>query len=256
MAARVQLPAGPPLGFPRCPECPYLQGGSPLVCFSCASQTFEPIATRACPICSQFVDEAGDCPNWLCSDPARRIQRIEAIAYSSGALRNKILDYKYKNKGGWSVIFGRVLMGWLERNLIFSEPDLIVANPTWVEPGSMFPTGHTERVLEAAEREDAIGWWNFDVATPRVLIKTTATVKSAGNTALAKRKAAGELRSALAVTDRSRVAGKHILIYDDVCTTGLQLNAVAACLLDDGDAAEVKAVVMARAPWRRQPTVA
>lgn len=252
MVPRSQLPAGPPLGFPRCPKCPYLQGGSPSICSSCAQEAFEPIAKKSCQICSQFLDEDGDCPNWLCSDPARRIERIDAIAYLSGSLRSKILSYKYDNRQGWATIFGRVLVGWLEDNLWLDPPDLIVANPTWVEPRSPFETGHTERVLEAAEREDALGWWNFDVATPRALVKTSATGKSAANTAPAKRKAAKELRSSLAVTDLSRVAGKRIVVYDDVCTTGSQLNAVAACLLDDGSAAEVKAVVLARAPWRRR----
>jgi predicted amidophosphoribosyltransferase len=41
-----------------------------------------------------------------------------------------------------------------------------------------------------------------------------------------------------------------VLIYDDVCTTGTQLDAVAGCLLDRGGAARVEAVVLARAPWR------
>ena len=252
MAGGTQLPAGPPLGFPACPKCPYLQGGSSSVCFACASQAFEPIATKACQVCSQFLEEDGSCPNWLCSDPTRRIERIDAIAYLSGSLRTKILSYKYNNRHGWASIFGRVLLGWLENNRWLDMPDLIVANPTWVEPDSVFATGHTERVLEAAEREDTIGWWNFDVASPRTLVKTIDTAKSAANTAPAKREAARELRAALAITDKSRVAGRRILVYDDVCTTGTQLNAVAACLLEDGGAAEVKAVVLARAPWRRR----
>lgn len=248
MAGRAREPAR--LDFPGCPKCPYLQGGSPGFCFVCATHSIEPIATKACPVCRQFLDADGTCPNWLCSDPTRRIEQIDAIGYLSGPLRRKIVAYKYEDKYGWATIFGRILLGWLEDNLVDRMPDLIVANPTWVEPGSMFATGHTERVLDAAAQEDVIARWNFDVASPRVVIKTRATTKSARNTAPAKRTAARELHAALTITDRSPVAGKRILVYDDVCTTGSQLNAVAACLLDNGGAAEVRAVVLARAPWR------
>ncbi len=41
-----------------------------------------------------------------------------------------------------------------------------------------------------------------------------------------------------------------VLIYDDVCTTGIQLDAVAGCLLDQGGAARVEGIVLARALWR------
>lgn len=250
MTPASQLSAGLPLRFPNCPKCPYLQGGSSSICFGCASKSFEPIAKEACQVCSQFLKGDGSCPNWLCTDSTRRIERIDAIAYLSGTLRGKIHAYKYENRTGWASIFGRVLLGWLEDNLWYNMPGLILANPTWVEPDSRFLIGHTERVLDAAKREDTIDWWNIDVTTPRALIKTSATDKSAANTASAKRKAAKQLRSALNIPDVRRVEGKRILVYDDVCTTGSQLNAVAGCLLDDGGAAQVRAVVLARAPWR------
>jgi predicted amidophosphoribosyltransferase len=44
-----------------------------------------------------------------------------------------------------------------------------------------------------------------------------------------------------------------ILVSDDICTTGGQLDAVAGCLLDQGQAERVEAVVLARAPWRGNP---
>jgi hypothetical protein len=42
--------------------------------------------------------------------------RIHAIAYLSGALRTRILRYKYDGDHGWSLIFGRLLLGWLEQH--------------------------------------------------------------------------------------------------------------------------------------------
>jgi predicted amidophosphoribosyltransferase len=134
--------------------------------------------------------ENGSCPNWLCKDPARRIRRIQAIAYSSGELRETILRYKYKNKTGWSLIFGRLLVAWLDQNSRGCPPDLIIANPTYVgSDGAKF--GHTERGYAAG-----------------------------------KLAAATEQRTALDIPDTTRTRGRRILVYDDVCTTESQLDII------------------------------
>ena len=103
----------------------------------------------------------------------------------------------------------------------------------------------------AAANEDLLGAWPFDVWAPPAIIKMKReTEKSAGKSAAAKRNAASELQEALAIPDRRTVEGRRILVYDDVCVTGSQPNAVAACLVEDGGATSVEGVVLARAPWR------
>lgn len=87
-------------------------------------------------------------------------------------------------------------------------------------------------------------------------MKTKPTPRSAGVTAGPKRAAGHELRSVLQIPDPARTAGCKILVFDDVCTTGSQLNAVAGYLLDHGGAAQVRGLVLARAPWRPRPTPA
>jgi predicted amidophosphoribosyltransferase len=243
------LPAGEPLGFPRCQRCPYVRVGPARICTECASQALERIVRQACPVCSQILPADGSCPNWLCDDPGRRIHRIDAIAYLSGELRVRLHRYKYGGKSGWSLIFGRLLLGWLEANIADHRPDLIVANPTYPTPDSA-GAGHVEAILRSAAREDLLDVWPFDITEPPTIVKTDTTQKSAGRTAAAKRTAARELGAVLRIPDPCRTTGRHILVFDDVCTTGSQLNAVAACLLDQGKAAEVHGLVLARAPWR------
>lgn len=197
MQAFTDLPAGPHLRFPQCPQCPYVRVGPARICVACASQTFEAIVQNACPICSQLLDADGSCPNLLCIDPRRRISRIYAVAYLSGSLRNKILRYKYDGAYGWSLIFGRVLVGWLEANFTGGGPDLIVANPTYVGPGE-HTFHHTETVLDVAAREDLDRRWSLDTGDPRAIVKVRPTPKSAASTAKAKRQAARELRGSCA----------------------------------------------------------
>ena len=185
----------------------------------------------------------------MCRDPDRRVERIDAIAYLSGALQAKIHSYKYMGKTGWSLIFGRLLVGWLEAHAEGDPPDLIVANPTYVSPGQPGP-GHIERIIRSAATADYDGRWIFDVGTPTAIIKTQATDKSAGKSRAEKRAAAAALRQVLTIPDPARTQGRDILVFDDVCTTGYQLNAVAGHLLNQGQATRVRALVLARAPWQ------
>jgi predicted amidophosphoribosyltransferase len=242
-----EFPAGPPAGFPQCATCPYARTGPARICVACAGKTLEPVSSSACPVCSQALDDNEICRNSLCWDNNRRISKVYAVTYHSGALKKVIHRYKYDGAYGWGLIFGRLVIGWLEAHAPAVSPDLIVANPTYAAEGRF---EHTEFVIRNAANEDLQQRWPFDVATPRTIIKTGPTTASAGASATAKRSSATLLRSVLTVTDASRTAGRRILIYDDVCTTGMQLNAVADSLLTDGGAAQVEALVLARAPWR------
>lgn len=243
------LPAGEPPGFPQCPKCAYRLMGPAWICVACASKTLEAIAPRACPVCSQRLEDDSPCRNSLCREPNRRVERIDAIAYHSGALQDKIHSFKYEGKAGWSLIFGRLLVGWLEAHVGDDPPDLIVANPTYIGPGQP-GHGHIETIIRSAATADYDGRWTFDTGTPTVIIKTQATEKSAGKSLAEKRAAAAALRQVLDIPDPARTRGRDILVFDDVCTTGYQLNAVADCLLDQGQASRVRALVLARAPWR------
>jgi predicted amidophosphoribosyltransferase len=223
--------------------------GPAWICVACASKTLEAIASRACPVCSQRLEDDSPCRNSLCRERNRRVERIDAIAYLSGALQDKIHSYKYKGKTGWSLIFGRLLVGWLEAHAEGDPPDLIVANPTYMGPGQAGP-GHIEGIIRSAATADYDGRWTFDTGTPAAVIKTQATEKSAGKSLAEKRAAAAALRQVLDVPNAARTRGRDILVFDDVCTTGYQLNATADCLLDQGQAARVRALVLARASWQ------
>ena len=247
--------------FPDCHDCPCFRSGPGEVCLRCAGAQIAVPTAAACPLCAQRLGDAGRCPNELCRNPRRRIGKIHAIGYQEGALRRAIRAYKYGGVRSWSTIFGRLLLAWLEQNMAGTPPGLIAANPTYTRTesanaASEFDTSggsgfaHTEAVLRAAAAEDAENRWPFDTGTPPALEKTRPTLKSSDGQESAKRLSGNDLRSALHIPDPSRTRGKLIVVYDDVCTTGAQLDAVAGCLLDEGGAASVEGIVLARAPWR------
>ncbi len=218
---------------------------------TCAARRLEQPRAGACSICGQRLARGAACPNELCHSPARRIERIRPIGYHCGPLRQAINNYKYRGARDWSVLFGRLLLAWLGEHMTEEPPGLIVVNPSFVGAGGQL-FAHTEAVLAQAACQDRVGRWPFDTASPAAVTKTRPTLQSADSLAWSKRASGADLRAALAVPDPSRTAGQHILVYDDICTTGTQLDAVAACLLEAGGAARVEAVVLARALWRGQ----
>lgn len=240
---------GPPAGFPGCKSCVYVSAGSSLQCVTCAQATLTAVAATACQVCDQDVPVGSSCSNWLCRQQNRRIDRIRAIAVYSEPLRGKILKLKYDGKIGWARIFGRLLFGYIEKHVDPDDGALIVANPTYIGHGSNSIVQHTELVIDTAETEDVFDEWTWDAVTPRILSKVGPTPKSAASGFAGKRESAEALVQMLSLSSPSAIDGRRVIIYDDVCTTGLQLNAVAGFLLDHG-AASVDAIVLARAPWQ------
>jgi predicted amidophosphoribosyltransferase len=168
----------------------------------------------------------------------------------SGALQRAIDDYKVPpERPGWSWIFGRVLLGYLNAHAeTFSGYGLIIPSPTFTGEGGR-PFDHTAAVIQRAMKEDKGGAWPFALD---VIQKTRATTPFRGR-AWPQRYtiATGELREALIVPDHARVAGERVLVFDDVYTEGLTILEVARALRLAG-AAEVSQIVLARQPWGRR----
>ena len=238
-------PVDKDLVFPSCLKCPYLKGGPAKFCLDCFRNSTEKYTGESCEICGQRIEDTG-CKNKLCHSQDRYVQKIHHIQYHEGELQETIHRYKYENKYGWASIFGRFLFAWLEENLTEDRPDLIVANPTHE---SRKPR-HTEHVIEAAQKEDSLDNWAFDVADTRALIKTQETKQSAKKSYKDKEVAAEALLEVLSISCTKRTEDKYILVYDDICTTGLRLNAVAKYLQENGRARRVEGIVLARAPWK------
>jgi predicted amidophosphoribosyltransferase len=237
----------PPAGFAACAECAYRDTGSAPICFACASEHTEPIAGHSCAVCGQALRHDGACANPVCSFHDRFFTHVWAISMRTGQMRHAITRYKYEGKWGWAAIFGRLLVGFLsEHQSTFHEYDFITPSPTYVGPGSARTFDHTRRIVEAAEIEEPIAWpFAYDLVT-----KTAATETMVGHSWKERKAIAeGPLRAALQVPQPDAVAGKRILVVDDVFTEGFTIREVARALIRAG-AIEVSEVVLAREPWK------
>ena len=170
---------------------------------------------------------------------------IWAVAMRSGSLKTAISSYKYQGVKGWAWILGRVLVGYLEANAqVFGTYDLIIPMPTYLGIGGR-SWDHIGLIIERAEVEGSQWPFRRDVMDKTKPTPTMVDLKSFKKRAeMAER----ELRPALQVTEPSTVAGRDVLVFDDVFTGGLSMREVAYKLKDAG-ATSVAGIVLARQPY-------
>jgi predicted amidophosphoribosyltransferase len=168
-----------PTGFGTCGGCPYREAGSVSICYPCARQTMRALPRSRCRVCDQELPAPkAPCRNTVCGWPDRQFGWNAAIAMRDGALQQAINRYKYNGRIGWSLIFGRVLAGFLhDRRQLFAEFDLVTASPTFVGPGGR-SFDHTGLVLEVAARLDETG--QVFALNPPAIRKTGPTTPLVG----------------------------------------------------------------------------
>lgn len=238
--------------FGECRDCVYVDAGHPLLCSACASRTLEPLPELddRCRVCDHPFRAAGqDCLNGPCNMGAgnRGFEWNWSIAMRTGVLKQRIDDYKFRGFKGWGLIFGRILVGFLETHReTFETMDLIIPSPAYLGDGAERTWDHIGRIVEMAAQEQLEPGWPFAVEPP-VIVKTAETPSMAHLARYQERKAnaEGPVRASLRVPDPTRVRGKSIVVVDDVFTDGLTLREVARALRGAG-ATAVYGVALAR----------
>ncbi len=236
-----------PAGFGNCGACPLMQHGSVAICTTCAGRSFADLPEDRCMICDGSLDHDGHCRNKLCrwEVAERGFSLVFAVSNNTGPLRTAIVRYKYNDKWGWKLIFGRVLAGYLAENPTFDDYDVIVPSPTYLGAEGR-DRDHIADMVHELEREAGQRWpIAYDV-----IRKTQATKKMADAASWNERNliARTQLIPALRVDRPDLVEDKRVLVIDDVFTGGHTLMAVATVLRNAG-AHEVSQVVLARQTW-------
>jgi len=231
-----------PAGFPNCMRCPYRATGTPAICFSCANDGGVPAAGPACRVCGQPLVGADPCSNTVCTLEDRWFSSIYTVSWRAEEVWTAVCRYKYDEDREWAAILGRILAGFLEeRRADLERYDLITAGALYVGPRARRLWDHLRLVLDAAQA-DAPGW----PFCPDLITKAGPTGQFLGRS-VATRRAIAEhsLRDALAVPEPERVAGRRVLVVDDVYSEGFSLREMARVLVRSG-AEEVAGLVFAR----------
>lgn len=173
------------------------------------------------------------------------ISRIHAITMDKPPISEAIRRAKNYETRGFSSIFGRLVVAWLQRNAHPRAYDFIVHNPDPIDPTGRW-LGHTAEIVRWARAEDVHQSWPIvDPNTP--LLSLSTQVRQSRGHGLNDKLRIG-IERARAVTIHRPVDRSRILVIDDVMTTGSQLDELARRLRHDG-AVDVQGLVIARVPW-------
>lgn len=173
-----------------------------------------------------------------------------SVGLHQGGLRWAITRYKYREDRGLAAVFAGAVASYLDGHRSwFEEFDLLAGVPTYLGPGARRSWDPVGTILAALAPRLGDGW----TVAPRALTKLRETPGMAGRSwAQRQALARGPLRASLAVPDPGLVAGRQVLVLDDVLTEGSTLREVARALRRAG-ASDVAGLVLARPPWRAGP---
>ena len=213
-----------------------LTGDFPGVCGDCSRELV--LRTGGyCPGCGRLYaadrDDVYLCS--LCRHAPEPWSGIGFFAPYAGLLKTLVTDYKFRARLGTGRVLGRMLQyAFAAHNL--RRPDVIVPVPLFA--GRLHERGYNQSLELARYLLPDIGC----VLDSASLVRIRSTRAQSG---LARTARLANLKGAFAVQGEA-LREKHVLIVDDVLTTGATLRTCARTLLRGG-AARVEVLVLARA---------
>lgn len=183
------------------------------------------------PLLSPHTASCGRCRRGLSP-----FARGASLGPYAGSLRVVIHELKYRGRRRAAAQLAQRLDREPRVREVLTGADVLVPVP--LHPRRRRERGFNQAELLAAE----LGRRRAVPVSPGTLVRRTDTASQAGLTAARRR---ANVSGAFAVRHRSRVAGRVIVLVDDVYTTGATARACARALRAAG-AAEVRLVTVAR----------
>jgi ComF family protein len=213
--------------IPACPGCWGRVRPLELLC-ACA------LCQRPLSPASQSADREPLCG--LCRRGLNDFDRLRSFGAFDGALRDLLHLFKYDRVTPLARPLAQLLGVAVHNEPALRQVDAIVPVP--LHPRRERARGYTQAALLARELARTLGL----PLEPSALARIRDT---ASQTGLTPRQRRDNVRGAFAISTRSQLQGKRILLLDDVATTGATLNACARTLKRAG-AVRVEALTLAR----------
>ncbi|MBO6229535.1 MAG: ComF family protein [Ruminiclostridium sp.] len=201
-----------------------------------------------CPCCGGYIDYDAD----FCVDCKSRLNVCKdtlAVAHTDGAaayciyddnIKGAVLAFKKNRNGNSYYAFACGIAEAVRKSSFAGDIDMIVPIPA--SKKNMKERGYNQSELIAQELRFLLG-----VPYGNVLVKAKETKVQKR---LGMNERAENVIGAFAVNEKNcDIAGKRLLVIDDVCTTGSTL-AEAAKVLKENGAAKVYAAAFAKTPFK------
>ncbi len=204
------------------------------LCDRCVA-SFLPIPEPVCPVCGRPREGSvcRTCERFATETGAVfAFDRACAGAIYVGALRHAVHLLKYRDKEQLGGTLGAFLANRLVVEELLSDPDTIdVVAFVPMHPSRERSRGYNQARLLAEPVAQLLG---VPLLLGNGIVRAHKTAQQVGLTDKARR---GNITAeAFAVSDPSVIAGKRILLVDDVFTTGATVSACAATLKKSGAA--------------------
>lgn len=224
---------------PLCPSCKNFTASTEAVCSACAQKIFH-IDQNRCKICSMPFELAiGDdmeCGECLKTPPF--FDKIYTPFLYEGTIVTLILQFKHHDALFLAPILSHFLQNYAKDQNI--NADIIMPVPL-----------HTKKFLKRKYNQSHI------LAQPLAKILNIPThndllkrVKDGSQKGKNKSERQKNVRHMFSLTDSEKIKGKHILLVDDVVTTGATVNEIARLLKKHG-AIQVNVISLARVSYNR-----
>jgi ComF family protein len=202
----------------------------PKLCEGCG-KPFVGSEAVLCIACENTIPETGDFANPL-NEASQRFagrvgfQHAASLAYfaGDGILQQLMHGLKYRNRKDIGVFLGRKLGVKLQEAGWLNEVDMIVPVP--LHSAKEAARGYNQALLIAQGISSVSG----TPVSSQVLLRGRATESQTRKTRIDRVK---NMEGAFVVADAQAITGKHILLCDDVLTTGATLEACALALMNE-----------------------
>jgi ComF family protein len=210
--------------FPR--ECPACLAGfeSPtLFCPDCEMEMDALESTIGCPRCAvPLPAPEGDCP-YCRGRGVPPFARIQSLTLFRGPIKEAVHHAKYEHRWPLMERLADRLMAKRELCPWFDDVDALVPVP--LHPTRQRARGFNQAEVLARRLCRGIGG-TMTVIAPAIRIRNTETQTQMSSAA----RRAKNLNNAFMLTDPAAVKGKHLVLVDDVMTTGSTLVSLARTL--------------------------